>query len=156
MVVAAALAASAAHAQVRPNLPEVRASIEREGPAATVKRLTQARQWDVILDGMARGEPAWIALAPLLAQGTDSGPGEGLGIALARALPRDPAAVLHVLDPKDGPVLGASRVCSAPFIEPQPGFVEAYRPQAIAAVEAVRGARLRSARDACLAMLRKN
>ncbi|THD62944.1 hypothetical protein [Phenylobacterium sp.] len=152
---AAALAASMAHAQVRPNLPEVRASIEREGAAATVNRLNRAGQWDVILDGMANGEPAWIAIAPLLAEGTDAGPSEGLGIALAQALPRAPAAVLHVLDPKDGPVLGASRVCSIPFVEPKPGVVEAYKPKAIAAVQAVRSPRLRWAREACLAALKK-
>jgi len=155
IVLAAWLAASAAHAQLRANLPEVRASIEREGPAATVKRLTGAGQWDVILDGMANGEPAWIAIAPILAQGADGGAGEGLGVALARALPRAPAAVLHVLDPNDGPVLGASRVCSAPFIEPKPGFVEAYKPKAVAAVQAVRSPRLHWAREACLAALKK-
>jgi hypothetical protein len=140
-------------AQAHLTLPQVRASLEREGPAATVKRLTQARQWDAVLDSMGQGRAAWIAIAPLLAKGADAGAAEGLGIALAAGLPRAPAAVLDVLDPSDGPVLGVSRVCHAPFIEPKPGAVARYKPRALAAVRAVHVARLSSARDACLRAL---
>ncbi len=137
------------------NLPEVRASLESRGAGETVARLHAAGQWDVVLDGIANGEVAWIAIVPRLAQGTDAGLSETLGVALARALPRAPAAVLHALDPKDGPVLGPSRVCGAPFVEPTPEFLAAYRPRALAAVEGVRDAHLRNIRDACLAVLRK-
>jgi hypothetical protein len=146
---------SAAHAQVRVNLPEVRASLESRGPRETVGRLQAASQWDVVLDGIGKGEVAWIALVPRLAQGTDAGLSETLGVALAKALPRAPAAVLNALDPGDGPLLGPSRVCGAPFVEPTPDFLAAYRPRALAAVEGVRDPRLRSIRDACLAALRK-
>ncbi|HEV7384347.1 MAG TPA: hypothetical protein VGN89_05665 [Phenylobacterium sp.] len=144
---------SAARAQVRVNLPEVRASVESRGSGETVRRLQAAGQWDVVLDGIANGEVAWIALVPRLAQGTDAG--QSLGVALAKALPRAPAAVLHALDAKDGPALGPSRVCGAPFAEPTPEFLAAYRPRALAAVQSVRDARLRNIRDACLAVLRK-
>jgi hypothetical protein len=155
LLLAACLAAASAQAQLRADLPQVRASLERDGPAATVKRLTDAKQWNAVLDGIGRGEAGWIAIAPLLAKGTDAGTAEGLGIALAEALPRAPGAVLHVLDRGDGPVLGASRVCSAPFLEPKPGVVEAYRPKAIAAVTSIRAPSLRAARDACLSALKK-
>jgi hypothetical protein len=144
---------SAAHAQLRVNLPEVRASVEGRGAAETVRRLQAAGQWDVVLDGIANGEVAWIALVPRLAQGTDAG--QSLGVALATALPRAPAAVLHALDPNDGPALGPSRVCGAPFAKPTPDFLAAYRPRALAAVQGVRDPRLRNVRDACLAVLRK-
>jgi hypothetical protein len=146
---------SAAHAQLRLNLPEVRASLESRGAGQTVRRLQAAGQWDVVLDGIGNGEVAWIAIVPRLAQGTDAGLSETLGVALAKALPRAPAAVLDALDPKDGPVLGPSRVCGAPFVEPTPEFLAAYRPRALAAVEGVREPRLRNIRDACLAALRK-
>ena len=135
------------------NLPEVRASVESRGAGETVRRLQAAGQWDVVLDGISNGEVAWIALVPRLAQGTDAGP--SLGVALAKALPRAPAAVLHALDPGDGPALGPSRVCGAPFAEPTPAFLDAYRPRALAAVESVRDPRLRNVREACLAVLRK-
>jgi hypothetical protein len=146
---------SAALAQVPMNLPQVRASVESRGAGETVRRLQAAGQWDVVLDGISNGEAAWIALVPRLAQGADAEPSETLGVALAKALPRAPAAVLHALDPRDGPVLGPSRVCGAPFAEPTPEFLAAYRPRALAAVESVRDPRLRSSRDACLAVLRK-
>jgi hypothetical protein len=149
------LEASAAHAHLRANLPEVRASLERYGPAAAVKRLADAKQWDAVLDGIGRGEVGWIAIAPLLAKGADGGLAEGLTIALAEGLPRAPGAVLHVLDPQDGPMLGASSVCSAPFIEPKPGFIETYRPKAMAAVRSIHAAGLQAARNACLAALKK-
>jgi hypothetical protein len=144
---------SAAHAQVRATLPEVRASVESRGAGETVRRLQAAGQWDVVLDGIANGELAWIAIVPSLAQGTDAG--QSLGVALAKALPAAPAAVLQALDHRDGPALGPSRVCGAPFAEPTPEFLAAYRPRALAAVEGVHDPHLRSVRDACLAALRK-
>jgi len=144
-----------ARGQTPTNLPEVRASIEREGAAATVRRLMASGEWKAVLAGMRGGEPGWINIAPLLAKDADGAFAEGLGVALATALPKRPGAVLNVLDPADGHVLGASRVCSAPFIEPKPGFVAAYRDQAMKAVGAVHGASLRVRREACLAALKK-
>ncbi len=142
-----------ASAGVRAKLPDVRARLEREGPEATGRRLSTANQWDSVLDGMARGEAGWIAIAPLLAKGADGANAEGLGIALAEALPKNAGAVLAALDPSNGPILGASRVCSAPFIEPKPGRIERYKPKALAAVRAVRASGLRPARQACLEAL---
>ena len=150
-----ALAWAPARAAGPANLPQVRASIEREGSQATVRRLMASGEWKAILEGIERGEPGWIAIAPLLAKDADGAFAEGLGVALAKALPVSPAAVLNVLDPSDGHVIGASRVCSAPFVEPKPGFVAGYRKDALAAVGAVQVAGLAAARDACLVALRK-
>nr|MEA2797129.1 hypothetical protein [Phenylobacterium sp.] len=146
---------STAQAQVRVNLPEVRASVQSRGAGETVRRLHAAGQWDVVLDGIAKGEAAWIAIVPSLAQGTDTALSETLGVALATALPKAPAAVLHAMDPKDGAVLGPSRVCGAAFAERTPEFLATYRPRALAAVESVRDPRLRNIRNACLAVLRE-
>jgi hypothetical protein len=152
---AATLLAAPAYAAGPANLPQVRASLEREGARATVRRLAASGDWKAVVDGMGRGEAGWIAIAPLLAKDADGAFSEGLGIALARALPKQPAAVLNVLDHHDGHVIGASRVCSAPFIEPKADFIAAYRKQALAAVSAVHVAGLDAARDACLVVLRK-
>jgi hypothetical protein len=95
-------------------------------------------------------------LAPRLAPGTDAESSEDMGIVLARALPRNPSAVLGALDLRDGPVLGPSRVCGVPFIEPSPAFVHSYTTRALAAVSGVRAPRLDDARKACLSALRRS
>jgi hypothetical protein len=146
-------AVAAAAPKVGPG--ELRTSLGRDGPQVTVRRLVAEHRWEAVLDRMGSGEAAWIALAPQLAPGTDAGSAEGLGVALAAALPKDPAAVLRAIDPQDGVVLGAHRVCASPFIEPKPEFVAHYRREALAAVSGVREPKLRAVRDACLAVLRK-
>ena len=60
-----------ARGQTPTNLPEVRASIEREGAAATVRRLMASGEWKAVLAGMRGGEPGWINIAPLLAKDAD-------------------------------------------------------------------------------------
>ena len=156
LVTAAILAAAGpGRAAGPPGLSQVRASLQREGSHATVRRLMASGTWRAVLDAIGRGDAGWVAIAPSLARDADGAFAEGLGVALAEALPKSPAAVLNVLDPGDGQVIGASRVCSAPFIEPKPGVLAAYRKRAVAAVRAVRVARLSAARRACLARLGK-
>jgi hypothetical protein len=105
---------------------------------------------------IARGEVAWIALVPKLAAGADGAAAEDLGIDLAEALPNNPLAVLRVIDVQDrSPILGPSRVCGIPFIEPQPGVVDRNRRKALTAVSAVRGGRLFKVRQDCLSALRQ-
>jgi hypothetical protein len=67
-----------------------------------------------------------------LARGTDAGDSTGLTVALARALPRNPAAVLAALD--EGPVIGPEAVCGVPFIEPSSKEIREYLDVAIPAV----------------------
>lgn len=103
---------------------------------------------------MGRGDARWIALAPRLAPGTDAGTSEGLGIALAHALPRNPRAVLAVLGVAGGPVsVSAGRVCGVPFIEDTVKDLTAYRRRAARAVRGVTDPSLVRARAACLSVL---
>ena len=146
-----------------PTASAVRAAISRDGARAVVQRFTQAHQFDRIVDLIGTGAPAWVRLAPLLAPGTDGATGEGLGIALAYALPRNAAAVLKVVSTAPYPptdavdiVLSIDRVCSVPFIEPPPGANERYRNRAIAALDTVRDPRLLDRRRRCLRTLRAN
>ena len=72
--------------------------IETDGVKAVVDRLWNSGDYDRLLNHIDKGTPAWVALAPKLAAGTDAGASEELTIALAYALPRNPQAVLSVLD----------------------------------------------------------
>ncbi|MDR5823384.1 hypothetical protein [Caballeronia sp. LZ043] len=128
----ALLASACASAQVAPDAARIAGEIETQGARPAVASLDRDGQFDAVLESIATGNAAWVELAPRLAQGTDASASIGLTIALATALPKNPAAVLRVLD--DGPVLGTSAVCGAPFIEPSPGEVKAYLDRTIPAV----------------------
>jgi hypothetical protein len=145
-----------AMAASKPNLEEVRLRFRRDGPEATNRWLNDTGQSDAILDHMDRGEAGWIALASQLA--TDNGGvaiTEGLPIALAWALPRNPTAVLKAIDPSDRHSFSVHDVCGQPFIEPTRSFMRHYKRRALAAVTSVDDPRLRVVRDACLRVLRK-
>ncbi|MBB5412423.1 hypothetical protein HDG34_006395 [Paraburkholderia sp. HC6.4b] len=72
------------------------------------------------------------------------------GIALAYALPRNPTAVLKVVDPVEGDshILAVSRVCGIPFIDDAP---KNYKAKALHGVSAVTTAKVR-----CLDALRRS
>lgn len=131
----ALLVSACAGAQVAPDAVRIAGEIDTQGARPAVASLDRDGQFDAVLERIATGNAAWVELAPRLAQGTDGSASIGLTIALATALPKNPAAVLRVLD--DGPVLGASAVCGVPFIEPAPGDVKAYLDRTIPAVSDV-------------------
>lgn len=112
-------------------------------------------EWDSVLTHIDSGNAAWVALVPKLAEGTDGGNSEDLGIGLAYALPKNAKAVLLVIDPNNGPVLGVSRVCSAPFIEDTVKNIPAYIKRAKVALAKVREVSLQDVKRACLAELAK-
>nr|WKF60737.1 hypothetical protein HUO10_005259 [Paraburkholderia busanensis] len=128
--------------------------LDDKGAKATVSGMSES-EWDNVLTRIDAGNAAWIALAPKLAEGTDGGYSEDLGIGLAFALPKNPKAVLKAIDPNNGPVLGVGRVCSAPFIEDTVKDIPAYIKRAKAALHGVHDPALQNVRDACLAELAK-
>lgn len=154
-LVVALIMADRANAKPHVDKHEILRSIDQVGAVATVEGLWATGAWDVMSDHIGDGEAEWIALAPKLAPGTDGAAAEGLGIALATALPKNPIAVLSATDPKDGFVFGISRVCSIPFLEPSKAFVKRYRAQTLASVSSVHSPRLAKARHACLVVLRQ-
>jgi len=136
-----------------PSVTDVQGMIARQGAVATVQALSADGRWDAILDRIGAGDTAWIALAPRLAPGADAGTSEGLGIALATALPAQPAAVLAVLTTAGPPSLSPARVCSAPFIEDTAAHQHAYKAQALSALVKVTNAKLQTSLGACRAQL---
>lgn len=142
-----------ARAAGMPGPDTVAASVTKRGAAATLAELDRSGRLDGVLDRIASGQRSWVALVPKLAAGADEAAAEGLGIALADALPRAPGTVLAVLDPADGHLIGAGRVCGVPFIERSPSTLQAYRRRTLRAVAGVRDPALAAVRDACLAAL---
>ncbi|OAJ58760.1 hypothetical protein A6V36_29830 [Paraburkholderia ginsengiterrae] len=63
--------------------------------------------------------------------------------------------MLKAIDPDNGPVLGVSRVCSAPFVEDTVKDIPAYIKRARAALTKVRDPALQDIKKACLAELAK-
>lgn len=90
------------------------ASVPKGGPRAAVESLVAGGDWPRVLGAIRNGSADWIALAPELAKGSDAAHGAELTAALAAALPRAPADVLAIADPRRSPVLGVQAICSAP------------------------------------------
>jgi hypothetical protein len=134
---------------------QVAIEIKAHGAREAIATLAANDQWDTVTAHIVNGETEWIALAPQLASGSDAGSAEDLGIALAYALPKQPAAVLRVIDPANGPVTGTDRVCGMPFIEDSVEDLPAYRRQARAALEAITDPTLQKAKQGCIAALEK-
>lgn len=147
------MALTAAVATAAPTItPQiVRRSIQEHGARQTIDDLQKRGQWDAVTGSMDAGKPEWIALAPLLAKGSDAGSAEDLGLSLAFALPKSPQAVLAVLDVRNGHILGADRVCGRPFIEDTEP--KGYKHRATAALGNVRAANLLARKQSCLKAL---
>ncbi|MDR6492914.1 hypothetical protein J2797_002809 [Paraburkholderia terricola] len=153
-VFALALACSMANASAQITPSTLAKRIHNEGAKATVSALSES-DWGNVLSHIDSGNAAWIALVPKLAEGTDGGNSEDLGIGLAYALPKNAKAVLSAIDPDNGPVLGVSRVCSAPFIEDTVKDIPAYIKRAKLAITKVHDPSLQDVKKACLAELAK-
>lgn len=136
------------------NVSVLAKQLDDKGAKATVSGMSES-EWDNVLTRIDSGNTAWVALVPKLAEGTDGGNSEDLGIGLAYALPKNPKAVLKAIDPDNGPVLGVGRVCSAPFIEDTVKDIPAYIRRAKAALNSVHDPALQTVKDACLAELAK-
>lgn len=145
-------------AQARTTTPnEIDHLIESRGARSTILYLNKVDELDYLLDQVGKGKSEWIAIAPRIAPGTDAAVAEGLGISLARALPRNPLAVLRVVDlaNEDG-VLGVNRVCGVPFIETTRAYNNAYKRRAIPAVSRVQDFTVATARAKCLSRLKSS
>ncbi|WP_028225334.1 hypothetical protein [Paraburkholderia ferrariae] len=130
---------------------QISTAVDSKGAQAFFESLSEDDA-DKLMDKIGSGQSQWIALAPKLAKGADASNAEGLGIELAYALPKNPTAVLGVVDPVDGDghSLQVSRVCGIPFIETIP---RGYKAKALRAVEKVSDPQLQQIKARCLKAL---
>jgi len=123
------------------------------GPKQTVDQLAGTGadfgDYEKVLDGIASGDARWLTLVPKLQPGTDAGTSESLRIAVAEALPRNPAAVLRLIEHNPR----WRDVCTYSMIEPTPKETRTYFKAAVPAVKAVKSPRLQRAKLMCLADL---
>jgi len=103
---------------------------------------------DKILSHIETGDPKWLAVAGKLAPYADAGFGEGLGIALATALPVAPQEVLTLAGKE--PPLSLSIICGLPFIEPDTEFLKNYISKTRKALEATTTPDLQQKKAECL------
>lgn len=105
--------------------------IRQDGAHEVARTLTRDREWARVRRAVAAGWENWIALLPDLMPAADPATGRSLQVALRRALPRNPRAVLSILDRKNSSQLGGRTIC-APAAEPA-----SWRPRALTAIRAV-------------------
>ena len=133
---------------------EVREAYVRYGAAAVIRKLhtDNAANWTVIMNRIAAGDPAWIAcFTECILPGADGEAGDDIFLSLAYGLQNNPEAVLL-----SGVERGVSMdaVCSAPFDEPDRGFMEKYGERALSALRKIDKPRLLGARNDCIRTLR--
>jgi len=130
-------AATCAKGQSITTPAQVAASIAQKGAGPFFASL-DGQASEKLFNKIESGNADWVALAPRLAPGADGANAEGLAIALAYALPRNPSAVLNVIDPIEGDahILAISRVCGVPFIEEIP---KGYKARTLKAVASAKG-----------------
>jgi hypothetical protein len=145
------LASSAFAKELMPS--QIYRDINLHGARATVQSLDRSGKINTVLTRIASGNSAWVRLAPGLAQGTDAGNSTGLTVALAKALPRNPAAVLAILD--KAPLISAGAVCGVPFIEPSAQEVREYLDKTIPAVTRIKPSHRVPSRSLCLEALHR-
>ena len=139
-----------------PVTPEqVTEMLKTQTPQQTVNALWgkgENSRWETVASGIAKGDPAWLALAPQIAKGTDAGSSDEFGMAVQDALTTNPAGTLRLLTQIEMGV-GA---CSENGFEVPAEQARIYHQTAIAAVESVTDPALQQIKGQCLAALRKD
>jgi len=125
---------------------QIEARIHAEGGRKVIKDLrADEAEFEEILSRIDSGESEWLDVALLLKPFSDGGTAEGVGYAVARALPKAPARVLSLV----GHGFDLEEVCTSPFNEPAAGIAESYERKALAALATVRDRRLGTLASEC-------
>lgn len=139
----------------RPVTPaEVIALINQVGAQQAVNQLNdngQDRRWETVSSGIAKGDPAWLAIAHRIGEGTDAGTTIDFQIAIQDAVTTNAAGALRLMTQ-----LGdRAAFCNEHGLEVPAEQARIYFQTARAAVEAVADPALQEIKAACLAELRK-
>lgn len=117
-----------------PSADVLPARIAKEGGRAVLWDLWEHEQdFEYVLAGAESGDASWLRAAAALRPFADAGASLSLDYAVGRALPREPNRVLGLV----GHGFALERICTSPFIEPEPGVAEAYERKALIALSRV-------------------
>lgn len=90
---------SAADTPVPKTSAEIIEAVKTNGASSVIKQLFDSAIWTkVVYPGISSGEADWLEVAKILRPVTDAGASEEMDDALARALLRQPYAVLPILN----------------------------------------------------------
>lgn len=130
----------------------LRESCYNYGAVNTVRVLTARGSplWAELMEHISGGDTKWIVYVPLFASGTDAGYATQLTVALARALPKNPHAVLSL----EYAFVSLRNVCSLPFFDPDEEFIRQYARDVMQAMQDVTDTYMQMDKDICLARLR--
>lgn len=134
---------------------EVAAMLRTQTPQQTVNALYgngENSRWDTVASGIAKGEPAWLALAPQISRGTDAGTSVDFAVAAQDALTTNPTGALRML----GQTEMSTGACGENGIEVPAEQARAFHQAAIASVQSVNDPALQQIKEQCLAALRED
>jgi hypothetical protein len=133
---------------------EVEAMLGNQTPQQVVNALWGSgdnSRWGTVASGIAKGDPAWLALAVRISAGTDAGTADDFGIAAGDALTTNPTGALRLLSQIE---MGAG-ACDENGFEVPAEQARAFYQTAIASVERVTDSGLQQIKNQCLAALRE-
>ena len=147
LVCAALLGASSSE----PTAANLLERIDRDGGDRVIRELWAAHEpFEFMCAQISTGDPQWLQVASRLKPFSDAGASLSLNVSMARALPKQPSAVLELIEPP----WRLEIVCGAPFIEPPSEEVQAYLEKAISVLSQPLSESLGEKRIACLYHLR--
>jgi hypothetical protein len=133
---------------------EVEQMLRTQTPAQVVSALYgtgENSRWDTVASGVAKGDPAWLALAVRLSQGTDAGISQDFAIAASDALTTNPTGALRLLSQ----IPMGDGACTENGFEVPAEQALIYFQTARASLERVNDPGLRELKDACINQLRQ-
>jgi hypothetical protein len=134
-----------------PSAAELLERINRDGGDRVIRELWAAHEpFELMCAQISTGDPEWLKVASRLKPFSDAGSSLSLTVSMARALPRQPSAVLELIEPP----WRLEMVCGAPFIEPPIEEVRTYLANAISVLSQPLSEPLEEKRIACLYHLR--
>ncbi|MCJ8354385.1 hypothetical protein [Novacetimonas hansenii] len=121
--------------------------IRDTGARESVRQLERQQAWPHVIRAVSAGWGGWIALVPDLIANTDSAHVSALQAALRRGLAHNPRAVMQILDPGNGTLLGGGRICV------DTGMTRRWRTGVITGLRAMHDIHLNHQVSDCLAAL---
>ena len=132
---------------------QVQGLCREKGAVQAVQWLTAkgGSLWQHAMEQVGAGNEEWLAVVPCLTFGADAGYATDITVALATALPVNPAGVLRL----EAAHVSVKWACSFPFIEPEPAFTARYAAQTVGALEAITDAALQDDARICVQRLQR-